>query len=1126
MAASLSTIDLTNLIVNGGFEANMTGWNGYNTNNQNAQVALNPTQQNVSAPVHGENGSKCLQIGTKTQGVVYVNPSAPISTTIGHQYYIKARVRLRGITAGLASVCTVVNGAAVPQKGTVAPTPLASGLQTTNVNDWVLLDSIWEADVSSLNPQFIWQTTANQGNNDIYGLLDNVVMIDLTDSFGIENEPPLFAIREGVSDNGGHWDGTFSVEMAVPPEIVVEELPVALKGRNYSALIGLEEGKGTEPFTFAISGLPVGHGLIIDSDGLLTGVCNLDEGQYVLTITVTDSIGYKVSHTYDLYAGEPPVINNAYIPGAVLDLPYSFTPDVDGSDGNLTVSISVTGGTLPTGLSISGGTISGTPSVDGQSCQITITAYNDYDQEGVSKVFTLGVFSAPHINTTSPLRNATLDIAYSLTFTASGVTPIEWELLSGSLPAGLELYYTGVLSGTPEATGTYSFSVKATNELGSDTQLFTLSVYQLPAVTTTSFGYARLGSPYSGQLTATGSTPITWSITNGSLPTGLSLNASTGAITGTPLATGTFTFTVVASNIVGNSTPVTLSIEAGFALAIVTNSPLPNGTVNAVYTSLTFQVDGVDGSFPVTWAWAAQAGSSLPPGLSFNATTGVLSGTPSAIGTYNVNVTVTNGSTNSTSPFSITVGAPPAITTDPVLAGGIDRPFTIVLNASGTTPITWSMTSGPTPSANIQLSSGGVLSWLIPAIGTYSFTVVATNTFGNSTPVTFSLTITTPSIIDVDLDNGIVGEAYQHTFTAGGDPPFTWSLVSGSLPSGLSFDPVTATLSGTPSATGNYAFSLKVSNVGGFAQEAFTLTIVSRPVITTAALNSGNVGASYLQTLQATGTTPITWAVLSPAGLETGLPPGLSLSGATISGTPTTQGIYTFSVRASNTTGLAYADVKLLTITVGPSGAPIITTGAALSAIRGTAFSQTLAANGNTPITWSLDGSSTLPDGLAMVDNVLSGTPTVGGTYSFIITATNSAGSDLRTFVMTVRDPPVITTSSIPDATINQPYSEALTATGDTPISWQVMTPAGLETGLPSGLLLDTVSGILSGFPDTTGYYTFRIRASNNAGNNTLSFSMYVLSDGGTYLHGKEVERLFIKGREIERAYINGVRIF
>jgi len=235
------------------------------------------------------------------------------------------------------------------------------------------------------------------------------------------------AIRNTIiNQKQGYFEGTTTVEMAVAPIIEQDILPFGLKGRDYGGQVNIQQDTGTSPFIFSISGLPQGHGLTVDSTGHITGILGLEEDTYNFTINVTDGLGYVTSENFQLEVHEPPAIEDEYIPGAVFNEPYSFTPTVTGTNGNLVYSIVVTQGIIPTGLSIASGNISGTPTVDGQSCEITITAYNDYDNIGVTKVYTLLVASAPNINTISPLRNGVLNQSYgNLQFSAAGVTPIQ-----------------------------------------------------------------------------------------------------------------------------------------------------------------------------------------------------------------------------------------------------------------------------------------------------------------------------------------------------------------------------------------------------------------------------------------------------------------------------------------------------------------------------------------------------------------------------------------------------------------------------------------------------------------------------------------------------------------------------
>ena len=144
------------------------------------------------------------------------------------------------------------------------------------------------------------------------------------------------------------------------------------------------------------------------------------------------------------------------------------------------------------------------------------------------------------------------------------------------------------------------------------------------------------------------------------------------------------------------------------------------------------------------------------------------------------------------------------------------------------------------------------------------------------------------------LPNATVNAPYTQTFTAiGGFPPYTWSLATGSLPSGLSLSS-SGVLSGTPTQMGTVTFDVSVGDTDDHvATKTFTVTTAppGPPSITTATLPGGTVNIAYSQTLAATGgTPPYNW------GLSSGtLPPGLTItSGGVIQGTPTTAGNYTF----------------------------------------------------------------------------------------------------------------------------------------------------------------------------------------------------------------------------------------
>jgi len=1126
-------IDLTNLIVNGGAETNNSAWNGYVLDNKGVLNAGSVSRIAATLP-SGENVPNwAFSTGAKTQGCTCANPLTPITLIINNTYYFRTLIGLRnGSTAGGVTRCTIADhlSSFTPVKASISTYEFTSGSSTVDISGWVLVDFIFKASKSTFSPRLYFDVSGNMGNNDCYGAWSNTTLIDLTTDFdGVI--PPIFAIRYGVNSEGGWWNNiAYDVEMPLPPTLQYTTTHLGLSGKTFTTTIGILQDTGTAPFSYTISGLPLGNGLSINSSGVISGTLNLPEGIYYFNVSVTDSIGYQVGVQLELNVSEAPKIHDTYIPGAVLNQSFSWTPTVTGTDGNLSYSISVSTGSLPTGLSISGGIISGTPTVDNQQCQITIKAINDADPIGDTKIFTLQVVSKPIFNTLSPLPSLTVGVSYSTTINISGQSPITCDLTGGAIPPGMTLTDGYILEGTPTTAGLYSFTIQASNSLGNASALYSVNVYTLPTITTTTLSYARLGGTYSQTLQATGSTPITWNVTSGNLPTGLNLNTTTGVISGTPLTNGIYTFELIATNPAGNSAPKTLSIEVGLSLAITSTSPLPSGTVSTAYSTYTFSIEGIDTANAV--AWTVLSGS-VPPGMTFGttgtlaATRGTLSGTPNTAGTYTFTLRATNGTTTADATFIIEIGVPPVITSVSPLYGGINRPWTTVFTATGKAPITWSMVGSPSPTANITIDNDGLVYWLVPSVGSYTFTARAQNEFGAVTKV-FTLIITTPSIVDgPNLAMGVVGYAWTHTFTGSGDGPFTWSQPVGTLPPGLILNPTTGKLSGTPTTTGTYNFEIRLDGPGGHAQETFEIIVYTKPVITTISLNSGNVSLAYTQTVQATGSIPLTFAIKTPVSPETGLPPGLSINSTTgiISGTPTTQGTYTFTVQVTNPTGLTYADTKQYTVVIGPSGAPVITTNATLNGIINTAFSINFTATGTTPITWTI-ASGSLPNGISLSGNTLSGTPTQGGVFTFVVSATNTPGVDTKQFTLTIAVPPTITKSSLQNGKIGDSYSDTLTATGDTPISWSVVTPINPETGLPPGLLLNANTGVISGTPTTPGSYSFTIRATNSTNSHTKSFTIIIASKRGVAINGKIVKGFAINGKIVKGIAWNGEIIY
>jgi hypothetical protein len=243
--------------------------------------------------------------------------------------------------------------------------------------------------------------------------------------------------------------------------------------------------------------------------------------------------------------------------------------------------------------------------------------------------------------TTTSLPTGQVGTAYSTTLAATGgKAPYKWVLTSGALPAGLTLNpSTGAITGTPTETASATIltvtvtdsSIPAQSKSVSLSLTVSSSAPPALAISTTSLPSGQVGTAYAATLAATGgTTPYTWSLTSGTLPAGLALNASTGAITGTPTAAANaiaLTFTVTDSENPAQSKSVSLSLtissSAPAPLAITTTS-LPNGQDGNAY-SATLAATG--GTTPYNWSVSS---GTLPAGLSLNAATGAITGTPSA----------------------------------------------------------------------------------------------------------------------------------------------------------------------------------------------------------------------------------------------------------------------------------------------------------------------------------------------------------------------------------------------------------------------------------------------------------------------------------------------------------------
>lgn len=357
--------------------------------------------------------------------------------------------------------------------------------------------------------------------------------------------------------------------------------------------------------------------------------------------------------------------------GQTLQFTASLTSNTPGnSGGGVTWSISGPGcagaacGTLSKVTSTSA-TYTAPASVTA-SLTVTVTATSVDQPTQSAKSSPFYVMRPPSIVTTD-LPSATPNYIYGVTLQASGgVQPLNWSLVSGTLPAGMSLNSAGLIYGIPTTGGTSTFTVKVTDSSTapgstlSTQQTFSLTVVGILTVPTTPLPNGTLGTAYSATLPYTGGLPpYAWGIYSGSLPSGLVMQQSTGVISGTPTVQGSYSFTVK----LYDSSPVQqYYISATFSITINPAGPLTirtasllDGTVDTAYQG---QLVATGGTPPFVWSVTA---GGLPSGLALNPATGAISGVPTATpGTYPFTVAVSDTSApqeTSTQPLSITLNA-------------------------------------------------------------------------------------------------------------------------------------------------------------------------------------------------------------------------------------------------------------------------------------------------------------------------------------------------------------------------------------------------------------------------------------------------------------------------------------
>jgi len=459
-----------------------------------------------------------------------------------------------------------------------------------------------------------------------------------------------FTYTVTVADKNG-VEGTSNCTVVVEPPPVPATSCVsitAVQGSPITPVTFVGSGGAGGPYTFTATGLPAG--LSMSSGGTISGTPTVS-GTFNYTVTVKDKNGTAAVSNCTVTVSVPPTAACAVI-NAVQGV--AITPTTLVGTGGAGGPYTFTASGLPAGLSISSnGTISGTPTVSGTFNYTVIITDKDGNQHELHCTIVVNVPPATSCVAITAIKGVAIT---SVTLTGTGGAGGPYTFSATGLPAGLSISSTGTISGTPTVSGSFSYTVTVTDKNGNSSSTNCTVVVNVPPAATCAAITAVKGVAITPvTLTGTGGAggPYTFSATG--LPAGLSISSS-GTISGTPTVGGTFNYTVTITDKNGNH---------GTSNCTVTVTVPPTATCVAINA-----IKGV-AIVPVTLTGTGGAGgpytftaTGLPAGLVISSS-GTISGTPTAYGTFTYTVTIKDKNGNK-GYINCTVVVAPPDTTAPV----------------------------------------------------------------------------------------------------------------------------------------------------------------------------------------------------------------------------------------------------------------------------------------------------------------------------------------------------------------------------------------------------------------------------------------------------------------------------
>ena len=832
----------------------------------------------------------------------------------------------------------------------------------------------------------------------------------------------------------------------------------------------------------------------------------------VLTYTVTDANGATASQTVTVTVNDGPALNAPPAQSYTVDTAVDVTlPEATGGTGDLTYTLT---GTLPAGLSFKAAnrTLTGTPG----TVAITELTYTVTDDNGATATagFTVTVNAGVVLTepTAPPAKSYTADtlITPLVLSAATGGTGDLTYTLTGpagtALPAGLSFDEDSrTLSGMPTAAAITELTYTVTDaNAATASQKFIVTVNAgLELNSPGAQGYT-LGTTITDLILpeATGGTgDLTYDLTGpggdaDALPDGLDFNAGTRTLSGTPTTAGVtvLTYTVTDANDASISQTFTVTVNNRLGLRVRFSGSGYYGpsmigitiNVNTIIAPLVLQA-ATGGTAPLSYTLTRPGGADLPAGLSFDAASRTLSGTPTEVAsatTLTHTVTDANGAT-ATADYTFTVLAPLVLTDPDDQNYTVDTAVYVTLpSATGATaPLSYTLRSA-LPDGLIFDADTRTLSGTPTTAGVTVLTYAVTDANKVFTSYqTFTVTVNNRLGLRVRFSGGGFTMGVNTTVAlvlqaaTGGTAPLSYTLTrpgGAALPAGLSFDAASRTLSGTPTEVASATtLTHTVTDANGATATAdFTFTVHAPLVLPDPDDQNYPVDTAItaLELPVATGATaPLSYTLIP-------LPPGLifDADSRTLSGTPTTVGVtvLTYTVTDANEANTSRQTFTVIVAATTPES-PVFSAGTVTDTSVILSWYAVDNADSYT-LTRVVDGGA---DVVVFSGNALTATDTgltPGAPYKYVVTATNSAGTSANSNEV---DATTLATAAAPPLTLPAPFPRGYTMNVNTtialvlPIAFGGAAPlryalTGPEGGdLPKGLIFTPGTRTLSGTP-------------------------------------------------------------